>query len=169
MVAAKTREKEEAIHLREEGRLTVGEIAARVGVSKASVSCWLRDYPRTDLERGVGGAGRHRPETRRRLNAEYRARNREKIREYQRQRRIRLKREALERYGTVCANCGFSDPRALQIDHIDNSGAEERKALGGQHFAGQRFYWILKKRGWPDGYQTLCANCNIIKHVESKG
>ena len=168
MPAAKINEKMEAIRLRKNESLTNKEIAARVGASTASVSHWLRDYPRTDLERGVGGAGRHKPDTRRRLNAEYRARNRDSIREAGRKRRKAMKREVLERYGTECAHCGFSDPRALQIDHVDNSGAKERAELGGRHFAGQRFYQHLKKRGWPSGYQTLCANCNLIKYYETK-
>lgn len=38
--------------------------------------------------------------------------------------------------------------------------------MGGQSFSGYRFYGWLKSRGWPDGYQTLCANCNTIKYVE---
>jgi hypothetical protein len=112
-------------------------------------------------------AGVHLPETRRRLNAEYRERNREKLQERSRQARRAFKAEALERYGTQCTECGFSDIRALQIDHINNNGAEERKALGGQHFSGWQFYRWLKKQGWPSGYQTLCANCNNIKQWET--
>lgn len=110
----------------------------------------------------------HRPETRRRLNAEYRERNRTKLREGAAERRAKLKTEALERYGKCCKRCGFSEPRALQIDHIENNGSKERRDLGGQNFSGWRFYEVLKKRGWPDGYQTLCANCNLIKHCEEK-
>lgn len=82
--------------------------------------------------------------------------------------RVALRQETFKQYGQSCVECGFSDQRALQIDHIDNNGAEERKALGGQNFSGWRFYRWLKEQGWPGGYQTLCANCNTIKHVESK-
>ena len=74
----------------------------------------------------------------------------------------------LEAYGTECVRCGFDDPRALQIDHVNDDGNTERKALGGQSFSGWRFYEWLRKQGYPKRYQTLCANCNAIKHVENK-
>jgi hypothetical protein len=86
----------------------------------------------------------------------------------QRESKVRLKQEALKRYGEECKHCGFSDYRALQIDHVNNDGAKERNSLGGKNFSGHRFYRWLKFCGWPEGYQTLCANCNIIKYVESR-
>jgi len=97
---------------------------------------------------------------------EYRENNRDKLRAYQTKRRRQLKFDALAKYGEVCQSCGFSDWRALQIDHIDNNGAEERKSLGGQKFSGRVFYEWLKKQNYPKGYQTLCANCNVIKQFE---
>ena len=96
-------------------------------------------------------------------DAKYRDTHREKLREAGRARRRKAKQEVLDHYGSECAVCGFSDPRALQIDHIANNGADERRSLGGQQFSGWRFYVWLKKSNWPDGYQTLCANCNNIK------
>jgi len=51
---------------------------------------------------------------------------------------------------------------------VADNGAEERKSLGGQNFSGHRFYRWLKVQGWPEGYQTLCANCNAIKCVEAR-
>ena len=110
---------------------------------------------------------RGRPETRQRLNREYRERHRIRLREADRLRRVRIREEALEHYGRTCARCGFAGQRALQIDHIDDSGAIERRELGGKNFSGWRFYMVLKKRGWPPGYQTLCANCNVIKQFEA--
>lgn len=107
--------------------------------------------------------GNHLPETKRRLQAEYRSRNVEKLRCASRHRRAAIKDEALTQYGRCCARCGFDNPLALVVDHVDDNGAEERKALGGQHFAGWNFYSHLRRQGWPDGYQTLCANCNMIK------
>ena len=89
--------------------------------------------------------------------------------EYAKAYREKVKSEVLERYGTDCANCGFSDRRALQIDHINGGGNAERIAAGGTiRFSGWNFYVYLKKQGYPEGYQTLCANCNMIKHEESK-
>ena len=95
----------------------------------------------------------------------YRKKNRAAINEQARQARRGYKKIVLERYGTSCVLCGFEDNRALQIDHINNNGAEERKALGGQKFSGYQFYKHLIDNNLPEGYQTLCANCNMIKHL----
>jgi hypothetical protein len=102
------------------------------------------------------------------INARYRSTHRKELRRKQNENRAALKLEALEKYGRVCAVCGFNDPRALQIDHVENNGSEERRKLGGQGFAGWQFYRWLKSQGWPEGYQTLCANHNIIKFCESR-
>lgn len=98
-------------------------------------------------------------------DARYREKNREKIKEYNKIRRRGFKEVVLNRYGKSCVLCGFNDIRALQIDHINNDGAQERKALGGQNFSGWRFYEHLIKNDLPEGYQTLCANCNMIKQL----
>jgi len=62
--------------------------------------------------------------------------------------------------GKVCA-CGFSDPRAMEFDHIDNDGAEELKKYGSYHkmitFYAEHPEITRKK------IQTMCANCNRIK------
>lgn len=87
-------------------------------------------------------------------------------RRYNLTRRVKLRREAFEHYGMQCKACGFNDLRALQIDHVDDNGAEERRRLGHRNFSGWMFYRWLKIQGWPPGYQTLCANCNAIKQVE---
>lgn len=67
---------------------------------------------------------------------------------------------ALQKLGNVCVNCGWSDPRALQIDHIDGGGKIERKTMNNVS--------LHKKiaSGDTDGYQLLCANCNWIKKYE---
>jgi hypothetical protein len=80
-------------------------------------------------------------------------------------RRLLLKMETLKRYGGCCQHCGFDDFRALQLDHINDNGAEERRNLPG---GGWQFYHFLKKNGFPEGYQTLCANCNTIKEWERR-
>lgn len=105
-------------------------------------------------------------EARQRASVNYREKNRERLRAIEAKRRSALKDEVLARYGLCCARCGFDNKMALCIDHVDNNGSEERRALGGQNMAGWNFYRTLKSRGWPDGYQTLCANCNLIKQME---
>jgi hypothetical protein len=98
-------------------------------------------------------------------NDAYRKRNRQILRDKGKVYRRELKQKVLERYGTFCQICGYKDIRALQIDHINNNGAEERRSLGGQNVSGWRFYQYLVTNGLPDGYQTLCANCNMIKQL----
>ena len=81
--------------------------------------------------------------------------------------RIRNKALVLEAYGMECVLCGFDDPRALQIDHVNNDGAEMRQEKG-RSFSGTPFYSFLVKEKFPEGYQTLCANCNTIKEYERR-
>ncbi len=95
--------------------------------------------------------------------ARYREKNRAALNEKMRIYRSNLRKIVFDHYGRECAWCGFDDERALQIDHIENNGAEERKSLGGQQMSGWRFYQHLVKLELPAGYQTLCANCNNIK------
>ena len=68
----------------------------------------------------------------------------------------RLRSEALHTLGDVCCKCGFSDPRALQIDHIYGSGSQERKVLKTEDL----YKKVIRD---PTPYQLLCANCNWIK------
>ncbi len=68
--------------------------------------------------------------------------------------------EAMDALGSVCCQCGFENPLALQIDHVDNDGYLV-KCPG-----GQRYWWAAIKdiaSGNTAGYQLLCANCHAIK------
>jgi hypothetical protein len=71
---------------------------------------------------------------------------------------LKLKLEVLAAYGAVC-KCGFADHRALNIDHINGGGTQERQKIGW----GVYFYKWLKQNNFPPGYQVLCSNCNAIK------
>lgn len=71
---------------------------------------------------------------------------------------LRLKKLLLEHYGNKCACCGYDKIDALVIDHVNGDGAKHRKSIGG----GKTYIW-LKKNGFPPGFQTLCANCNMAK------
>ncbi len=65
--------------------------------------------------------------------------------------------------GTMaCVQCGFSDIRALCLDHINGGGTDHRRKLRN---GGNVWYW-LARHGFPPGYQILCANCNTIKARE---
>lgn len=96
-------------------------------------------------------------ECRWRLN--YPERNRAKVNKCN----LALTLQVLTYYGggkLACVLCDFPDMRALCIDHIDNNAHRER--------GGVNFYRKLKLQGFPKGYQTLCANCNLIKERERR-
>lgn len=77
--------------------------------------------------------------------------------------RSRIRAEMIEAYGGACVCCGESMPQFLQLDHIYNDGAAERKV---ERAVAHPFWARLKKRGWPkDRYQLLCANCNFGKMI----
>lgn len=73
------------------------------------------------------------------------------------------KKEVFEKLGNCCFRCGFSDPRALQIDHVSGAGSVERRSLNGIPYLNK----VLKVID-AGAYQLLCANCNWIKRSESE-
>ena len=73
----------------------------------------------------------------------------------------KLKERAYAILGGKCIKCGFSDRRALQIDHINGGGNKERDSG-----IGTTQYYTRIVRGSTD-YQLLCANCNWIKRTEN--
>lgn len=109
---------------------------------------------------------------------DYAARNPEKIREYMAARyygdheenkakaaaKARVKHretraEVLSAYGGKCNCCGESESAFLVMDHIDGGGNAHRK----EQNSGRAIYHWLKRNGYPDGFQVLCANCNMAK------
>jgi len=72
---------------------------------------------------------------------------------------IRAKDIILDRYGRVCACCGESNIEFLTIDHIDGNGATHRKT---DRSAKDLKRWLINA-GLPDGFRTLCFNCNAAK------
>jgi len=84
----------------------------------------------------------------------------------ERQRNLEIKTEVCTHYGNgkcACVRCGFEDIRALSIDHINGCGAERRK----RDLTGIQSYKKLRMNNYPDGYQTLCMNCQFIKRIEN--
>jgi len=82
--------------------------------------------------------------------------------DYNRNRRRELKRQVYELLGDVCTHCGFTDIRALQIDHIKGGGKKSRQE---QKAYTTMYRDVLRN---PTPYQLLCANCNWIKRVENR-
>ena len=86
--------------------------------------------------------------------------------EYQKNHLQYIRNSVLEALGGSCRFCGFSDKRALQIDHINGGGSKERKE---RTFKGTFHKHVLQSfLKKEDKYQLLCANCNWIKRVENK-
>lgn len=78
------------------------------------------------------------------------------------------KLKALSHYGkdgkALCCwpSCKVSDPDMLTLDHVRDDGARHRK--GGQP-SGKAIYPLLKRQGWPPGFQVLCANHQLKKEI----
>lgn len=104
----------------------------------------------------------------------WRAKNPEMMRFYNRKSYIttrdKIRYQALQKLcgePVKCCKCGFSDFRALAIDHINNDGAEERKSgLRSNNLC--RYILKLSDEKARKRYQVLCANCNWIKRVEQR-
>jgi len=68
----------------------------------------------------------------------------------------------IQHYGGKCALCGESDIDVLAIDHIAGGGTQHNKQLREQGTTLHR--WLIKN-DFPDGFQVLCFNCNMKKHL----
>jgi hypothetical protein len=85
--------------------------------------------------------------------------------DYQKTYMQKIRASVVEALGGVCDRCGFSDKRALQIDHINAGGSKERKE---RKYKGSFHSHVLKSfLNKEKKYQLLCANCNWIKRFEN--
>ena len=76
--------------------------------------------------------------------------------------RVKLRLDMIKDYGGKCVDCGIIDVDVLDIDHVNNNGAEHRR----KNLYGYNLYRYLKKLGFPkDEYQLLCRNCNWKKEI----
>ena len=91
--------------------------------------------------------------------------NRISTNSYQREYLRKLRVIVVDTLSGKCITCGFLDKRALQIDHINGGGSQERKSRIGfsRNFHKHVIDSFLKGE---DKYQLLCANCNWIKRSE---
>lgn len=74
-----------------------------------------------------------------------------------------LRMRAIKHYGGKCACCGETEYTFLAIDHIDGGGNEHRKAIK-KSSGGGIVTWLIR-HDYPDGFQILCHNCNMSKHI----
>jgi hypothetical protein len=80
-----------------------------------------------------------------------------------------LKTEVLTHYGNgrlkcVVRGCKVQDLDMLTLDHVKNDGGKHRESLG-RKAGGASVYVDLKRRGFPEGHQTLCANHQLKKEI----
>jgi hypothetical protein len=127
-------------------------------------SSWCKSccYQR-DKERGYTKkyALNNREECNRRSKEDYN-RKKELKRANARALMAKLREAAIIKLGGVCKICKFQDIRALQIDHVNGGGGNERKKLG----PISMYKKVIKDN--TEYYQLLCANCNWIKRFENK-
>ncbi len=85
----------------------------------------------------------------------------------ERERNRQRKLEVLTYYGNGkcgCVKCGEARLACLTIDHL-NGRKEAQHAK--KKLAGRDLYIWLKVNGLPNGYQTLCMNCQWVKRIEN--
>lgn len=73
-----------------------------------------------------------------------------------------FKKQAFSYYGD-CRCCGENELSLLSIDHVNDDGAQHRK--NSHAGSGVGLYRLLIKSNFPEGFQTLCYNCNIGKRL----
>lgn len=96
---------------------------------------------------------------------EWMIKNRETHREYQKkwsQNKLgEIKNKIFDKLGNSCKKCGYSDKRALCIDHKNGGGYKEIRSLTVFN------YYKKVLEDTSDSYQILCHNCNWIKRSEN--
>ncbi len=89
-------------------------------------------------------------------------------REHARELLLAKKGEVLTHYGNgkcACVVCGYENVKALSVDHINGKTANEPtdKKLNGIGM----YLWLIREI-FPQGYQTLCMNCQFIKREDKR-
>lgn len=74
-------------------------------------------------------------------------------------RNIKDKAAVLNHYGSRCALCSHGRFVSLTIDHIGGGGRKHRSEVGNSIAR-----WLVSN-GFPEGYRTLCWNCNAATHT----
>jgi hypothetical protein len=120
----------------------------------------------------------HRDDNKREWEKNHRQKNKTKINKQKRESaRIclqKLKDKIFILLGNECSNPNcpipkeLMDKRCLQIDHINNDGAKERKKCPN----GTIYYYkkvLVSLRKGEKKYQLLCAYCNWLKRYKDLG
>jgi len=133
---------------------------------KGSSTLHMREWVKT--EAGKAYQKRHAEYAK-----EWRKKNREKYKATQKRAYDKMRYDCLSHYSNgepICSCCGEKEILFLHIDHIEGDGAEHRRKLKselGYYPGGNNLPYWLKKNGYPEGFQILCANCNLGKRCNS--
>lgn len=86
--------------------------------------------------------------------------------QYARRRHAELRADLFAKLGQdSCVSCGYSDLRALAIDHKNGGGGKHRRSVG-SGTAYVRHLLSLPQDQLLAEFQVLCANCNAVKRDE---
>lgn len=136
---------------------------------KKKINAYKRDYSKRDYVKKKNNLYQKeyvkQPQVRQRINAHLRQRRKMNPafdRDKQQRYKENLRKQVIEFLGGKCCKCGYSDWRALQVDHINGGGTQLNKQVSWS----KRYRLILS--GGSTEIQLLCANCNWIKRHENK-
>lgn len=76
-------------------------------------------------------------------------------------RREKLRSDVINHYSNgknCCKCCGETEIKFLSLDHINGGGNRHRHEMG-----TRGLYGVLRRDGYPKGFQILCHNCNLAK------
>jgi hypothetical protein len=129
-------------------------------------SCWKCGTP-LKIGKNIGQGKFHRGsyqcnECSNLARKEWRSKNKTRWLRVERERNLRLRLQVIKALGGKCP-CGFSDWRALDIDHVNGGGTQELKGVNRQAVYYNRVLAYLKANPSQTKYQLLCCNCNRIK------
>jgi len=114
-------------------------------------TCAIKNY--------YAGRPKQTTEDKAKYRKEYYRKHREKLDAYSNDWRQEKRLEIINELGGQCNHCGENDPIVLDIDHIHNDGAQERKTAKRKNVVS-----ILRAKGIDkQRYQLLCKNCNWRK------
>ncbi len=131
---------------------------------KEEINKYAKAYYKLHREEILEKANRYNEERKEYLK-KYRIENRTRLLQRAKQIRDDLRKTILNLLGNKCCKCGFDDTRAIQIDHVNGNGIEDRDSL----YASTYYRKVIKSIEKDEGkYQLLCSNCNWIKRVENE-
>lgn len=77
-----------------------------------------------------------------------------------------IREKAINMLGGKCIQCGFTDHRALQFDHVNSDGFKDRVNNKLPYRYSRYYRKIIASFNSGEGrFQLLCANCNWIKRT----